>query len=751
MRSTQEGRLSLEKVESALESLSGEAQSSQSLQSSLARISSTESTVLEPFPGSKIWENKDIGNRSLMPCVSESQALEDRAAKAQAWETQAARRRSSQPKQIPHLGVEAAPFPKRKPSLKVAISEKENSEVLLIRPLWFSKIEYMMAQIGYSLRAIHLWRFPYLWLQNGGWSFFIIYIFLLFLIGIPLLFLEMAVGQRMRQGSIGAWKSLSPWVGGVGYTSFVVCFIVGAYLNVVNAWTLYYLSQAFQFSVPWEHCPLLKNSTDFDPACAQTTPSMYFWYRLTLKVSDRIEDNGPPAFSLILPLLVAWCLLGAFMINGIKYIGKVISVLLPMPHVLLVCLLIRSLQLSGAGFGLQYLTLVKGSAMYTVNTWSQAGAQVLLALGLGFGPIVSLSSYVDPSNNCLIDAFVVALANLSFMVIAIPFVFCILGSWASVITNNCTEKNAELLLKLVTLGELPPEAQSPLPTKGDSTTVFNSWLNSLPQPIKNMVLSHITECNIEKQFSKVAEGPKFAFLTFVEAMSFTSGSVFWSIIFFLMLLTLGLNVMMGIMQSILTSLQDTFSFFRKHAKLFTGFVFGFMFLCSFFFIQPSGVYYIRLLSDYWMILPIMIIVIFENIAVAWAYGARRFLEDLETLWGYPIYPIFFWLWCCLSPIALIVLFSATMIILPLKNITYVAWDSSSSKETLRQYPSWGVLSMIALSLTVILPIPMYILYYLTQRIPLKSMSLDESHIPSKSQPLRSHLRPVKEVQKKEVI
>lgn len=78
--------------------------------------------------------------------------------------------------------------------------------------------------------------------------------------------------------------------------------------------------------------------------------------------------------------------------------------------------------------------------MYTVNTWSQAGAQVLLALGLGFGPIVSLSSYVDPSNNCLIDAFVVTLANLSFMVIAIPFVFCILGSWASVIMNNCTEK-----------------------------------------------------------------------------------------------------------------------------------------------------------------------------------------------------------------------------------------------------------------------------------------------------------------------
>lgn len=53
-------------------------------------------------------------------------------------------------------------------------------------------------------------------------SFLIIYIFLMFLVGVPLLLLEMAAGQRMRQGSIGVWKIVSPWLGGVGYTSFLV-------------------------------------------------------------------------------------------------------------------------------------------------------------------------------------------------------------------------------------------------------------------------------------------------------------------------------------------------------------------------------------------------------------------------------------------------------------------------------------------------------------------------------------------------
>ena len=60
-----------------------------------------------------------------------------------------------------------------------------------------------------------------------------------------------------------------------------------------------------------------------DPECARTTPSLYFWYRMTLKASDRIEDGGPPVFSLSLPLFVSLCILGALTINGLKSTGKV--------------------------------------------------------------------------------------------------------------------------------------------------------------------------------------------------------------------------------------------------------------------------------------------------------------------------------------------------------------------------------------------------------------------------------------------
>ena len=46
--------------------------------------------------------------------------------------------------------------------------------------------------------------------------FLVPYLIMLIVEGMPLLYLELAVGQRMRQGSIGAWRTISPYLGGVG-------------------------------------------------------------------------------------------------------------------------------------------------------------------------------------------------------------------------------------------------------------------------------------------------------------------------------------------------------------------------------------------------------------------------------------------------------------------------------------------------------------------------------------------------------
>lgn len=47
------------------------------------------------------------------------------------------------------------------------------------------------------------------------------YLVLLIIIGIPLFFLELAVGQRIRRGSIGVWHYVCPRLGGIGFSSCI--------------------------------------------------------------------------------------------------------------------------------------------------------------------------------------------------------------------------------------------------------------------------------------------------------------------------------------------------------------------------------------------------------------------------------------------------------------------------------------------------------------------------------------------------
>ena len=73
--------------------------------------------------------------------------------------------------------------------------------------------------------------------------------------GIPIFYMELAVGQRLRKGSIGVWNDISPYLGGIGIASSFVSFWVAFYYNTIIAWCLYYLVQSFMSPLPWAECP----------------------------------------------------------------------------------------------------------------------------------------------------------------------------------------------------------------------------------------------------------------------------------------------------------------------------------------------------------------------------------------------------------------------------------------------------------------------------------------------------------------
>ena len=71
---------------------------------------------------------------------------------------------------------------------------------------------------------------------------------MLVLEGMPLLLLELGIGQKMRTGSFGVWNRVHPYLGGIGIGSTVVAVIVGCYYNAIIAWGIFYLFKSFNVS-----------------------------------------------------------------------------------------------------------------------------------------------------------------------------------------------------------------------------------------------------------------------------------------------------------------------------------------------------------------------------------------------------------------------------------------------------------------------------------------------------------------------
>tara|TARA_B110000285_G_C14626166_1_gene381335 strand:+ start:173 stop:427 length:255 start_codon:yes stop_codon:yes gene_type:complete len=65
------------------------------------------------------------------------------------------------------------------------------------RPRWMNRGTFVIATVGAAIGVGNVWRFPYLSFKHGGTTFIWTYLYALFIIGIPMLILELTLGQKM--------------------------------------------------------------------------------------------------------------------------------------------------------------------------------------------------------------------------------------------------------------------------------------------------------------------------------------------------------------------------------------------------------------------------------------------------------------------------------------------------------------------------------------------------------------------------
>ena len=121
------------------------------------------------------------------------------------------------------------------------------------RDEWGKGIEFLMSCIAMSVGLGNVWRFPLTALENGGGAFVIPYIIVLFLIGKPVYFMEMILGQFSGRGSVKVFD-FAPAMRGVAIGQVISVGFVITYYSSIMALTLRYFFASFSSILPWSVC-----------------------------------------------------------------------------------------------------------------------------------------------------------------------------------------------------------------------------------------------------------------------------------------------------------------------------------------------------------------------------------------------------------------------------------------------------------------------------------------------------------------
>lgn len=206
-----------------------------------------------------------------------------------------------------------------------------------------------------------------------------------------------------------------------------------------------------------------------------------------------------------------------------------------------------------------------------------------------------------------------------------------------------------------------------------------------------------------------------------------TGSTFWSMIFFFLLITLGLDSTFGGLEAMITGLCDEYpQTLGKRRELFVAVLLMFIYLCALPTTTYGGMYLVDLLDVYGPSIAIMFLVFVEAVGVCWCYGTVRFSNDIQSMLGFRPGLFWRWSWSFISPIFILLIFICTLIDpVPLDTKDYT-------------YPLWSIRVGWVLTAIPLSCIPIYLVYKLTitsgsftQRI-VKSFTPEDAKNPRRS-------------------
>lgn len=318
---------------------------------------------------------------------------------------------------------------------------------------------------------------------------------------------------------------------------------------------------------------------------------MEFWEREVLQLSRGVDDLGPVSWRLALCLLFVWVVCYFCVWKGVKSTGKVVYLTATFPYMMLAVLLVRGITLPGADLGIVYYLKPNPLRLVDPQVWMDAGTQIFFSYGICLGSLTALGSYNKYNNDCYKDCFKLCLLNSGTSFFAGFAIFSVLGFMAQ-------EQGVDI--------------------------------------------------------SEVAQsGPGLAFIVYPRAVAMMPVPQLWAVCFFLMIIMLGLDTQFVSLEALMTSVTDLYPTVVRRGRrreLLLLLVCVVCFLVGLIMVTPGGLYVFQIYDHYSCSgASLLLLSIFQSVAVGWVYGPDRFVSNIKDMIGYQPLPAFKLCWRYLTP------------------------------------------------------------------------------------------------------
>ena len=324
-----------------------------------------------------------------------------------------------------------------------------------------------------------------------------------------------------------------------------------------------WLSCLCAFIIVTYYCSIMAWSWDYiwdSLTLAWGTDADGFFKGTVLGLTDGPGILGGIQWRLAIGLFLTWLAILLILWKGIKSVSKVVMFTVPLPLFCLVILAIRGLTLPGAVDGVIYYLQPDFSKLTDPTVWLAAYGQILFSLSLGQSVLIAYASYLPEKADISNNAFMTGFINCGFSFFAGFAVFSALG--------------------------------------------FLAMQNGVP-------VAQVVE-----------SGPNLAFITYPTIISMLPfWAPFFGVVFFLMLLTLGIDSAFALVEGFSTSLRDATGW--KHIKITVllcviGLAIGIIY------ITKGGYHWLDLVDHYINDYGLVTIALAECVIVGWIFGASKF-------------------------------------------------------------------------------------------------------------------------------